>query len=210
MRMGGATDFTSFLTSGMTPGVSIKFLRSGSSSANFVLLRELNPLPDNNHDFFAATLTNHLPADISDAATVALALRFCSTGHCVTKVGLSDVCQHDQEGNDYPDPIFPFKVSFEPTGDVNFPNAPPDSMTDFLNQFKEFGIGTELYTIKAMRSPDDVEGLVLGNAVTADECVSSNFGDTKMFFKHQWIEEDIALMPEWSQSYYEECYCNTP
>ena len=208
--MGPAADFTSSLTPGMTPGVSIKFLRSGTSSANFVMIHSLGPLPDDNHNFFSTPIANHIPASAPDTSTNILANRFCSTGHCITKVGLSNVCTHDQDGTEYLDPIFPFKVIFEPTGDVNFPNAPPDSMTDFLNQFKEFGIGTELYTIKAMRSPDDVEGFVLGNAVTADECVSSNFGDTKMFFKHQWIEEDIALMPEWSQSYYEDCYCNTP
>ena len=114
--MGGATDFTSVLTPGLTPGIGVKFLRSGTSSANFVALRELNPLPDNSHNFFGATLKNHLPATIEDAATVALAVRFCSTGHCVTKVGLSNVCTHDQDGNEYPDPIFPFQVAFEPTG----------------------------------------------------------------------------------------------
>ena len=116
IRLGGATDFTSVLTPGLTPGIGVKFLRSGTSSANFVALRELNPLPDNSHNFFGATLKNHLPATIEDAATVALAVRFCSTGHCVTKVGLSNVCTHDQDGNEYPDPIFPFQVAFEPTG----------------------------------------------------------------------------------------------
>ena len=52
--------------------------------------------------------------------------------------------------------------------------------------------------------------LILGEVVTADECVSSFFGDTKMFFKHQWIEEDIALRPEWADAYYDKCYCNAP
>ena len=68
--MGPATDFTNMFTPGMIPGVGIKFLRSGTSSANFVLLKELNPLPDNSHNFFGATLTNHLPANIEDAPTI--------------------------------------------------------------------------------------------------------------------------------------------
>merc|ERR1711935_629038 len=209
IRLGGATDFTSSLTPGMTPGIGVKFLRSGTSSANFVALRELSPLPDNSHNFFQATLKNHLPDQHpTDAAQLALALRFCSTGHCITKVGLSNVCTHDQDGTEYPDPTFPFQVAFEPTGDVNFPDAAPDSMWDFLNQFIALAPGTRLYTIRAMISP--TESIVLGDVVTSDECVSSNFGDTKMFFKHQWIEEDIALRPEWADAYYEDCYCNTP
>ena len=66
--MGGATDFTGSIP-GMTPGAGIKFLRSGTSSANFVLLKELNPLPDNSHNFFAATLSNHLPSKMDAAPT---------------------------------------------------------------------------------------------------------------------------------------------
>ena len=61
-----------------------------------------------------------------------------------------------------------------------------------------------------MRSPEDLEGFSMGDIVTVDECVSTLFGDTKMFFKHQWIDEDIALKPEWTEAYYDECYCNVP
>ena len=50
--------------------------------------------------------------------------------------------------------------------------------------------------------------VVLGDIITMDECVSSNYGDTKLFFKHQWIEEDAALKPEWADAYFSECYCN--
>ena len=95
------------------------------------------------------------------------------------------------------------------TGDVSFPDAAPDSITDFLNQFEALAPGSRLYTVKAKQNPQD-PGYVLGDVVTSDECVSSKFGDTKMFFKHQWIEDDIALRPEWSDAYYEDCFCNIP
>ena len=95
------------------------------------------------------------------------------------------------------------------TGDVSFPDAAPDTITDFLNQFEALAPGSRLYTVKAKQNPQD-PGYVLGDVVTSDECVSSKFGDTKMFFKHQWIEEDIALRPEWSDAYYEDCFCNIP
>ena len=142
-------------------------------------------------------------------SVTALALRFCTTGHCILKVGLSNVCTHDQDGTEYPDPIFPFKVSFEPNPEISFPDTPPGSMAEFLDQFRKIPVGTKLYTIKAMQSPNNpIE--YLGNLVTADECVSSKFGDTEMFFKHQWIEEDIALRPEWTDHYSKDCYCNAP
>merc|ERR1712088_941375 len=104
-----------------------------------------------NHNFFAFPLSNHLPVPTDpDIPTTVLAQKFCTTGHCITKVGLSNVCTHDQEGTEYPDPIFPFKVSFDPNPEVSFPDAAPGSMTEFLDQFKAIPVGTKLYTIKAM------------------------------------------------------------
>ena len=107
--MGGATDIMD--GGGLVPGAGVKFLRTRTSSANFVLLNELNPLPNNNHNFFALPLKNHLSDQVNDIPTTLLAQKFCQTGHCITKVGLSHVCTHDQEGNEVAELRFPFKVT---------------------------------------------------------------------------------------------------
>ena len=60
IRLGAGIDFMDPLSSGFLPGAAVKFLRSGTSSANFVLFNELNPLPDQNHNLFAVPLTNHV------------------------------------------------------------------------------------------------------------------------------------------------------
>ena len=83
-------------------------------------------------------------------------------------------------------------------------------MEEFKAQFDAIPVGTTIYTLKAYLSPDDSEGMVLGNVVTTDNCVSSLYGDTKMFFKHQYIEDDIALKPEWTDAYFDKCFCNAP
>jgi hypothetical protein len=78
--MGPAADFTSSLTPGLSPGVSIKFLRTEASSANFVMIKSLPPLPDNNHNFFSTDLATHIPDDADSTALAALAARqffFC-------------------------------------------------------------------------------------------------------------------------------------
>ena len=67
-----------------------------------------------------------------------------------------------------------------------------------------------MYKIKAHNGPDDEEGVVLGDVITTDECISSYYGDTRLFFKHQWIEADAELKPEWKDAYFSECYCNRP
>ena len=200
-------DFLEPLKPGNTPGVSVKFLRSGTSSGNLVMGYSSN----DSHDFFLTPVSNHIPTNYApDNSTMAISKRFCSTGHCISKVGLSNLCTHDQEGNESDKVIFPFKVTFKPNELVNFQDVKNPSLLQFINQFSKIPSGTKFYTIKASQSPEDIEGFALGEVVTIDDCVSSFYGDTKMFFKHQWIEEDIALRPEWSDAYYEDCYCNIP
>ena len=58
--MGAGIDFMDPLSSGFLPGAAIKFMRTGTSSANVVLFNELNPLPNGNHNLFAVPLTNHV------------------------------------------------------------------------------------------------------------------------------------------------------
>ena len=208
IRMGGAADWTSILTPGMTPGAGLKFLRTGEASANVVVLNNLNPLPGFNHNFFAVPLRNHVSDDMG-ATILPLATKFCQVGHCITKVGLSDMCKFDQEGTLYDTPNFPFQIELTPA-DVQFEEHTPASMEEFMAQFDAIPVGTTIYTLKAYLSPDDSEGMVLGNVVTTDNCVSSLYGDTRMFFKHQYIEDDIALKPEWTDAYFDKCFCNAP
>ena len=46
-----------------------------------------------------------------------------------------------------------------------------------------------------------MNGTELGKLVVVDGCYPSRYGDEKLFFKHQRIEEDIELMPEWKNDY---------
>jgi len=208
IRMGPGIDFMDPLSSGFLPGAAIKFLRSGTHSANWVLFNTLNPLPDNNHNLFSVPLQNHVSAQIDSVVTVAATKKFCTTGHCVTKVGLSHIGTHDQDGMEYKENSFPFKITFVPTGEIQFQEEKPDSYQAFMDQFKQITVGTNLYTFKAHTGPDDTEGMVIGDVIIEDECLSSNYGDTRMFFKHQWIEDDVAAKPEWTEGLLGECYCN--
>lgn len=209
IRMGPATDPYSVTSSGMAPGVSIKFLRTGTMSANFLLLNNLNPLPDNSFNFFQVPKFNQLTADIQTPDLILLGQKFCATGHCITKVGISNVCTHDQDGNEAEELNFPFKFTFTPA-DISFPAEAPANQQAFMDQFKAIPVGSRLYTIRGHTSPEDTEGLVLGDVVTSSECLTSLYGDTKLAFKHQWIEDDVALKPEWSEAYFKDCYCNAP
>ena len=95
-------------------------------------------------------------------------------------------------------------MTFEPA-DVSFPEENPGSLQAFVELFDDIAVGTAIYTLKAHSTPDDAEGHVLGQVVTTDKCVSSNFGDNHLYFKHQYIHEDKDLRPEWAAAYDAHC-----
>ena len=104
-----------------------------------------------------------------------------------------------------------FKLSFVPTGDIQF-REEYSEVHELMKQFTDLPAGTTLYTLRGHQGPDDKEGLFLGDVVTTEECVTSLYGDTKLFFKHQYISEDREARPEWAEGYDAECtpYCVIP
>ena len=58
-------------------------------------------------------------------------------GHCITKTGLSHLCTHDQNGIEDSTPVFPYRIFFDPA-DIQFPETEPNSIEEFMEQFKVF------------------------------------------------------------------------
>ena len=75
-----------------------------------------------------------------------------------------------------------------PTGAVNF-REEPSTEAEFYKQFDEIAAGTAIYELRGHQSPDDEEGWVIGNVVTTDKCVTSLYGDTKMFFNTNYTKK---------------------
>ena len=119
-------------------------------------------------------------------------------------MGIAHLTTSDQDGNLVEDPEFPYKFSFK-TADVTFSEAAPGTFEEFMGQFTSIPVGTTLYNVMAHSSPSDEEGSLLGSLVTTDSCVTSNFGDTKLFFRHRPIEEDAALRVDWAADYETGC-----
>ena len=88
---------------------------------------------------------------------------------------------------------------------INKPDKEYSDPHDFYQQFTELQTGTILYHFKGHQQPNDTEGVMLGDVITTDNCVTSHFGDTRLFFQHQYLEEDVELMPEWTDDYSQKC-----
>ena len=207
VRVGSGLDLEE--ANAIMPGASLKFLRSHSVSANVHTLFAIGGL--SNFAFFSIPLSNFIPVPDEDSLKFKMIqARFCQSGRCITKNGISNLASIDQDGNKAETPKVPFELSLEPTEEVQFSPEKPDDNQAFMKRFTDIPVGSMLYKLRVYASPEDDEGMILGNLVTIDKCVTSHFGDTRLFFKHQGIDEDAAVNPQWSDAYYKDCVCNVP
>jgi len=193
IRLGSATSLDEPLARAIFPGFGIKFLRSGVRSADWVGLRATGP--KGSYDFFDSVFSNHVAPDPALSAL----MRFQQASGCIDMVGLSDACSYTQNGEKVSAPVFPFEVMFEPTGAASFEDK-RKSNDDLMKELSGISPGTELFNLYAFASPTDkLQGnrISLGTLKTTDTCHQSLFGDLDLMFRHQRMEEDFALAPEW-------------
>ena len=197
VRMGSAIEVD--LNSGLTPGLGVKFLRTNAESGNFVALFQLDPLPGNSYNFFEKNFSNHIPTS-SDFGKKILQKKFRQASNCPVQVGLSDLATFDQDGARASKPNFPFQIILEPR-DVSMPSSPPVNQETIAARMNSIESGTHLFTVYAYPDPKSAlsggEPVHLGEISTTSACVSSKFGDASFFIRHQRIEEDWQLRPEW-------------
>ena len=118
MRLGTGSDITSKSDPGMTPGAAMKFLRSGTYSANALFSYSTMPVKEKTFDFFGYPLSNHALVRKPEGhhlgrvlGAVMTGVKYCETKSCVSKVGISDLTFYDQAGNFVKKPKFPYRFS---------------------------------------------------------------------------------------------------
>lgn len=194
LRMGPAASLdTTIPAPAMFPGMGIKFLRSGVRSADFVALRSTGP--GGSFNYFSDMLSNH----VAPAAALVKLNKFQQASGCITSVGLSDLCTYTQAGEKTEKPEFPFEIMFYPTGKVNTPNRTVTN-AELLQALSAIPEGSELFDVYTFASPKEKlagNKVLLGKLTTVSPCHASLFGDEQLFFRHQRMEEDFALRPQW-------------
>ena len=130
-------------TPNMKPGMGVKFLRDGADSANFVAMYGVDGQESLN--FFEHDWSNHIPS-VSSASLIPLALRFKTQTEYIQTVGLSEMASITQEG-DAEDPVFPWSLRFEPTGEFEFPEKTYD--VPFEEYLQTIPAGSTLFNVYA-------------------------------------------------------------
>lgn len=162
-------------------------------SADWVALRTTGDA--GSYNFFEDPFSNHVAPN---PALVKLG-KFQQASGCIDMVGLSDACTYTQDGKKSSKPVFPFQVTFEPTGKVSFPDKKKKN-ADMLKELASIPDGTDIFTVYGFASPTDKKqgkNITIGTLTTTGACHQTLFGDLNLFFRHQRMEEDFALAPEW-------------
>eukprot|EP00545_Synedropsis_sp_CCMP1620_P013676 CAMPEP_0119014664 /NCGR_PEP_ID=MMETSP1176-20130426/10148_1 /TAXON_ID=265551 /ORGANISM="Synedropsis recta cf, Strain CCMP1620" /LENGTH=334 /DNA_ID=CAMNT_0006967879 /DNA_START=21 /DNA_END=1025 /DNA_ORIENTATION=+ len=179
---------------GTIPGLGVKFFRDGMPSANFVAMYSLDGQTSGN--FFENDFTTHVNTT-SGVATSFMANKFAKVSSPAEAIGLSDIASYTVEGNKVDEPIFPAELILVPNNELQtrFANSPPteESLEEMMLSIPA---ETKLYDVHARPTPSSRQELI-GSIKITSKLMYSSFGDGHLFFRHQRIEEDFELRPEW-------------
>ena len=100
-------------------------------------------------------------------------------------MGLSDYATFTQDGAKEAQPVFPWKLRFEPVASYANPIEDPATF-DLQETFKQMPAGQTLYRVYAMDRPVQLGGTeqLIGEINMDTQLVTSHWADEYMFFKH--------------------------
>jgi len=176
-------------SNGVAPGVALKFFRDGAPSANLLGFTSFTGQPCSETNFFEHAMSNHVPPATGLAKLIPAKQQQGSM--CTQMLGLSDAAA-EADGSD---PVFPFEVTFEGIPEVSFPC---DDLARGWANFAELPAGTSLVRVSARPGPGEALQPI-GEVIIDAPLTTSQFGDERLFFRHQRMEDDFAIHPEWLQ-----------
>ncbi|CAK9003660.1 unnamed protein product [Durusdinium trenchii] len=177
---------------GMAPGVSVKVFRDYKESVNTLMLYSLRG--QNGFSHFEHTLCNKL-SDFRDKsfAEKLLLSSFKKASAYPFTTGLSQWAEEEGKTSK-----FPFVICFRPTDHVRekFQEFAEQKFEHIQEQLEVLYPKTKIYDIYVGTGPR-TELKKVGKVVMVSKFLPSKFGDEHLFFRHDWFEEDLKLMPDW-------------
>jgi len=197
------------------PGIGVKLLRDGMPSANFVAMDSVDGQESGN--FFEADFSNHI-AKPQSVPQKLLGRKFAQTSSPPELVGLSDIATYRRNGEKVDSDssrgkedgeveekeskvVFPFELIVKPNEQLRkqYAKSAPteEALEEALTSIPE---GTIIYTLYGRAEPNDEDLILIGTFQLTSRLLYSKFSDNGLFFRHQRIEEDMELRPEWNDA----------
>lgn len=171
------------------PAVAIKALIDGEPSQNLFAMHSTGAkLFNPNWDFFARQLSTHASGT---GATGPIGPKFATVSKWEHFLGTSGFASLEQTGTAVELPHYPWQLVFVP-GTAVRGRFPPTFDTYFTKQLATLPVGTEVYEVWAKETPG-AHPVEIGSLQLTSRFTESNYGDTKLFFKHTTFDEDIIM-----------------
>ena len=196
---------TAKATADPSTSAGFKFFRDGVASGNMFTLHAFE-----GHGAEGGENTyNFLRRDIDYNTHVDLPTNRCSlmTSHAklsqvskhIGNMSVKNLSDYDQYGNRELSPKWPFMMRLLPRDPC--PNTSDDFHIYYEHLPKCIPAGTKLFDVMALDEPKELGGVEveIGYIETTSKMVTSLYGDTRLFFRHQRFEEDLAVRPHWKE-----------
>lgn len=167
-----------------TPGLAVKFLIDGHPSLNFMSMYSLDG--QKGYNFFKNDFSNFLEPP-QNPLLKTLASVFSLVSIDPTKIDVSFLASRRTNGELVPSEqrVAPYQIFLLPNREeLNFADAEHEVRDDFAT----IAPGTRLYTVYALLKGSN-QRVEMGTIETKDRFVASSFGDSRLFFRHEAIDE---------------------
>ncbi|MAF76773.1 MAG: hypothetical protein CME60_01335 [Halobacteriovoraceae bacterium] len=178
----------------VAPGLALKLLRDGHESANVSLLYRLDG-QGKNYNFFENPLSNIVPIAGGIGPKLIHSL-FKRVSDYPEELSVNHMAAYTEEGKKSASPEAPKQIFFVPNKSLKFSSKAHDVREDLLT----IESGTKLYDVYAYHNesfnyydyePEHIAEFIskaekIGQITTTSEFVASEFGDTGIFFRHQF------------------------
>jgi hypothetical protein len=183
---------------GFAPGLALKLFVDGQPSENVSALVSLSG-QGKNYNFFAHEFSNIVPEE-KNLGPKLINLIFRRVSKYPRRLYLQGFGEIDQKGHKESAPYYPYRIFLVPNAKVQFAESPPH---DFRHDLATIASGTSLFSVYAVapnRVGDDAtvdaadaieqpgyrkNAQCIGYIETTSEFVSSFYGDSRLFFRHQ-------------------------
>jgi len=111
---------------------------------------------------------------------------------------VSNWAKYGEDGKEVEGPVFPYRLRFQPTGEIDFSD---EYVRPFTDDLKSIPADTVLYNILALDQPEELGGVEaqIGQLVLRSEMITSLWGDQWLYIRHDDEAHDLVLKPEWNQ-----------
>lgn len=183
---------------GFAPGLALKLFVDGQPSENVSALVSLSG-QGKNYNFFAHEFSNIVPEEKSLGPKF-INLIFRRVSKYPRRLYLQRFGELDQNGHKESVPYYPERIFLVPNPKIQFAESPPH---DFRHDLATIKLGTLLFSVYGVApnqggddvrnaTIDDIEqpayrqkSQLVGTIETTSEFISSFYGDSRLFFRHQ-------------------------